>query len=158
SRVGARFRVELPWRALFDHPTVAALAARVEAAVAETGEEGAPIPTVPRDAEIPLSYGQEGLWLLQRWAPGTAAYNTPFVLSLDGDLDRGALGRAWAGLSLRHESLRTAFPAVAGRPVQRILPPAPGRRLPEIELGFLPEPVREAESGRIAAALGRRPI
>jgi len=124
------------------------------------GRGGGAIPAIPaasRDVPIPLSYGQEGLWLLERWSPG-ATYNTPFVLALDGDLDRGALGRAWAGLLRRHESLRTAFPAVSGRPVQRILPAATCRPLAEVDLGRLQEPAREAEAGRIAAGMGRRPI
>ena len=160
SRVRDRFGVELPFRTLFDHPTVTGLAARIEAAGAGAGEAAGPIPAIPaasRDVPIPLSYGQEGLWLLERWSPG-ATYNTPFVLALDGDLDRGALGRAWAGLLRRHESLRTAFPAVSGRPVQRILPAATCRPLAEVDLGRLQEPAREAEAGRIAAGMGRRPI
>ncbi|HEX8906347.1 MAG TPA: amino acid adenylation domain-containing protein, partial [Longimicrobiaceae bacterium] len=62
SRVRERFGVELPLRALFESPTVAELAERVE----EIRRAGAPAlpPVVPagRTGALPLSFAQERLW------------------------------------------------------------------------------------------------
>jgi amino acid adenylation domain-containing protein len=74
--------------------------------------------------DLPLSYGQEQLWFMDRFAPGQPTYNLPFVLRLSGPLDAGSLGRAISGLVARHEALRTRLVADAdGRPAQVIDPP-----------------------------------
>jgi amino acid adenylation domain-containing protein len=77
-------------------------------------------------ADLPLSYGQEQLWFIDRFAPGLPTYNIPFALRLSGCLDAGALSRAIDGLAGRHEVLRTRLAADAeDRPVQVIDPPGP---------------------------------
>ncbi len=101
----------------------AALAARIK-----RGREGAAPGGIPRRpaglAELPLSYGQEQLWFIDRLAPGLPTYNIPFAVRLSGPLDGGALGRALGQLTARHEPLRTRLAAGAdGRPVQIIDPP-----------------------------------
>ncbi|PZF96427.1 non-ribosomal peptide synthetase/MFS transporter [Micromonospora deserti] len=71
----------------------------------------------PPDAEVPLSYAQERVWFMDQLAPGEAAYHIAVPLRVRGPLDVAALRRALADLTLRHESLRTRFPADAdGRP------------------------------------------
>ncbi|HYG64725.1 MAG TPA: beta-ketoacyl synthase N-terminal-like domain-containing protein, partial [Thermoanaerobaculia bacterium] len=63
SRLRAACGVELPLRALFEAPTVAALAARVAAAQSErSGLEAPPMLPAPRDGAVPLSFGQQRLW------------------------------------------------------------------------------------------------
>jgi amino acid adenylation domain-containing protein len=90
-----------------------------------------------RDAgltELPLSWGQEQLWFLDRFAPGMTAYNIPQALRLTGPLDQAALERALGGLIARHEALRTRLvPGPGGHPVQVIDPPA----TPSLELADL---------------------
>ena len=74
--------------------------------------------------DLPLSYGQEQLWFLDRFAPGLSAYNIPLLLRMSGPLDAAAAGRAAGGLVARHEVLRTRLVAGRdGRPVQVIDPP-----------------------------------
>lgn len=71
----------------------------------------------PPDAEVPLSYAQERVWFMHQIAPGEAAYHIAVPLRVRGPLDVAALRAALAGLTRRHESLRTRFPADAyGRP------------------------------------------
>ncbi|MER7892982.1 amino acid adenylation domain-containing protein [Micromonospora sp. NPDC094482] len=71
----------------------------------------------PPDAELPLSYAQERVWFMDQLAPGEAAYHIAVPLRVHGPLDVPALRAALAGLTRRHESLRTRFPADAdGRP------------------------------------------
>jgi amino acid adenylation domain-containing protein len=77
-------------------------------------------------SELPLSYGQEQLWFIDRLAPGQPTYNLPYLLRLSGALDVAALGRAMGELIGRHEALRTRLvTSESGRPVQVIDPPQP---------------------------------
>jgi amino acid adenylation domain-containing protein len=77
-------------------------------------------------AELPLSYGQEQLWFLDRLLPGLPTYNIVIGLALSGPLDDAALDRALTALAARHEALRTRLVTGAGgHPVQVIdRPPA----------------------------------
>ncbi|WP_371483894.1 amino acid adenylation domain-containing protein [Kitasatospora sp. NBC_00315] len=64
-----------------------------------------PAGTVP-----PLSSGQERLWFMEQFAPGSTAYALAPARRLRGPLDRSALDAALSALYARHESLRMAFP------------------------------------------------
>ncbi len=77
--------------------------------------------------DVPMSYGQEQLWFIDRLAPAMAAYNIPNAIRVSGPLDHAALHRALNLLVARHEALRTRLLATGGRPVQRIDRPAPVR-------------------------------
>ncbi len=77
----------------------------------------------------PLSFAQQRLWFLEQFDPGGAAYNVPGALRLRGRLDAGALRRALARLTQRHEVLHTIFAATPEGPLQRPEPAAvPGWR------------------------------
>ncbi|HYO12971.1 MAG TPA: amino acid adenylation domain-containing protein, partial [Thermoanaerobaculia bacterium] len=144
SRLRGLFGVELPLRVLFENPTVAALARRVEEARREEGAPAAP-PIVPvaRDGELPLSFSQERLWFLDQLDPGSAAYNMTAAVCLEGALDEAALEAALGEIVRRHEALRTTFATVDGRPVQRIAPVAP-LALTRVDLRSTGDPRREA--------------
>ncbi|MFI6875980.1 amino acid adenylation domain-containing protein [Streptomyces sp. NPDC050400] len=58
--------------------------------------------------ELPASFGQERLWLLDRLAAGSA-YHLGGAIRLDGPLDPDALARAVTRLVERHEILRTTL-------------------------------------------------
>ena len=102
----------------------AALAARLR-----RGRDAAPARIARRDPELtdlPLSFGQEQLWFIDRFAPGQAMYNIPLAISVLGPLDGDALDRAVAALAGRHEALRTRLVAGdGGQPVQIVDPPRP---------------------------------
>ena len=119
----SRLRVEIPVRALFEAPTVAALAVRID------GSAGArkPLAPVARPARIPLSFGQRRLWFINRMADDGSAYHMQSVLRLRGELDRTALAAALADTAARHEALRTVFPEVDGEPHQVVLDPERAR-------------------------------
>jgi amino acid adenylation domain-containing protein/non-ribosomal peptide synthase protein (TIGR01720 family) len=145
------FRVELPLRAVLDHPTVAALAEVVRDA-AGLAAAAPPIPAAGlpgRGDTFPLSFAQQRLWVVHQVDPGSAAYHMPYALRVSGGLDADVLAKALTALAQRHEALRTVFPAEGGIPVQRVLPPAPV--VPEVtELRHLPAEAREAEAARLA--------
>jgi len=66
----------------------------------------------------PLSYAQEGFWILDQLNPGNPAFNTSAAFKLKGRLHRDALEQSLGFLLARHESLRTTFPASNGVPNQ----------------------------------------
>ncbi|WP_420130680.1 amino acid adenylation domain-containing protein [Longimicrobium sp.] len=120
SRVRRELGVELPLRAMFEAPTVRALAERLDAGSAAT--DGPPLVRVERAGPVPLSFAQERMWFLQRMSPASGAYNIAEALQLQGPLDVDALRRAFEALLARHETLRTRYPEVDGQPVQDVLP------------------------------------
>ncbi|WP_158709712.1 non-ribosomal peptide synthetase, partial [Streptomyces sp. NRRL S-15] len=122
TRLAARIRtalgVEVQVKALFEHPTPAALAATLE------GAEAARRPlerAASRPDPMPLSFAQQRLWFLNRFEGPSATYNVPLVLRLQGPLDADALESALADVVERHESLRTVFPETDGVARQLVL-------------------------------------
>ncbi len=78
-------------------------------------------PASTSDRELcPLSFAQERLWFLDQLQPGSAAYNVPQAWRLKGDLDKGAFTKAVNTVVRRHESLRTTFSRIEGKPVEII--------------------------------------
>ncbi|HEU4451992.1 MAG TPA: condensation domain-containing protein, partial [Longimicrobium sp.] len=155
SRIRAVFGVELPLRALFEGPTVAELAVRVE----EMRQAELPLlpPVVPveRTGALPLSFAQERLWFIDRLEPGSTAYNMAWPLRLRGAPDIGALERAVGEIVRRHEALRTTFGEVDGSPVQ-VIAPFGGFALQVEDLSALSEVDREAAVGRRAGEVAGR--
>ncbi|MEU6682005.1 amino acid adenylation domain-containing protein [Streptomyces sp. NPDC046832] len=115
ARMRTALGTALPPRILFDTPTIAALVASL--APDEAAEDPA-IPVAPRDGALPMSYGQQRLWFLADFDPGSTEYHTATGLRLTGSLDTEALRSAVQDLTDRHESLRTTFGVVGGRGVQ----------------------------------------
>ncbi|MEW5931590.1 MAG: AMP-binding protein, partial [Gemmatimonadota bacterium] len=113
--------------------------------------------TVARPETVPLSWAQERIWFLDVLQPGTAAYNIPLALRISGGLDAAALERAFAEVVRRHETLRTVFASVDGRPVQVVLP-AGGWALAADDVAGLPAGEREAAARRIAEAEAGAPF
>src|SRR5207237_1119353 len=138
---------------LFEAPTLATLAARVEAARRETAVFAPPIIQIPRDADPPASFAQEHLWFLEQLGDEGTAYNLPVVLSLRGPLDPSALAAALSEVVRRHEALRTVFRQSKTGVVQVITQSRPVP-LPAIDLRGLPSP--EAEAGRLAIQAARQ--
>ena len=68
--------------------------------------------------ELPSSFAQRRMWLLARMDPDQPTYNIAWALRLEGELDVGALRRAWEAAVRRHEALRTTFREVSGIPMQ----------------------------------------
>jgi amino acid adenylation domain-containing protein len=133
SRVREVFGKALPLAAIFDAPTIAALATTIEEAISGRPDDLPPITRVPRDGPLPLTMNQEHLWRLDRMIPGTPFFNMPYVYRLSGKLNIAALEHALHEIVTRHESLRTVFGEVAGRPVQ-IIRPTVDFHLPVIDL------------------------
>ncbi len=110
------FGVEVSVHSIFESPTVAALAASIEAAKDRSSIRPA-LTNRSAGYESVLSYDQQRLWLEDQLRPG-AAYNVHGRRRLRGRVDIVALERSIRAILLRHEALRTRFPIVDDRPVQ----------------------------------------
>src|SRR5882724_6171358 len=101
---------------------------------------------IPRqfDSEYyPVSFAQRRLWFIDQFEPNSSLYNIPAAMRLHGRLDQRALQQAFNKLIQRHESLRTTFGQVDGRPVQIIaqrIEVDPGQK----DFSTLPSELREA--------------
>ncbi|WP_288048880.1 non-ribosomal peptide synthetase [Nocardia sp.] len=121
ARLGSALDTRVPVRMLFEAPTVAGLATRVEAH-AGSGRRRE-LAAGPRPATIPLSLAQQRMWFLNRFDNRTAVNNIPLAVRLTGTLDADALRQAVADVVDRHEVLRTMYPQTAeGTGVQVVLP------------------------------------
>ena len=159
SRIRQRLGVELPVRALFDAPTVAALAARVDAArQAPPHAPQPPLRASRRSGPVPLSFAQERLWFLHQMEPESPFYNIPFAVRLAGALDVEALREALAEIVRRHEALRTTFRADASGSWQVIHPAPDAFALPLADLRALPAEWAEGETLRLMADEAEHPF
>ncbi|MEV8510244.1 amino acid adenylation domain-containing protein, partial [Actinoplanes sp. NPDC051475] len=121
SRVRTTFGAELSVGTIFQAPTVAQLASRLD------GAESARPALVPmrRAGAVPMSFAQQRLWFIDRLEGASSTYNLPVSYRLTGSLDVEALQAALSDVVARHESLRTLLREVDGQPVQVILPAEP---------------------------------
>ncbi|HYO58195.1 non-ribosomal peptide synthetase/type I polyketide synthase, partial [Archangium sp.] len=153
TRLHDAFPVQLPLSDLFDAPTVAGIASRIEARLKEQGPGAGRVPVpplvpIPRQGVLPLSFVQERVCALERFMPGSPVLNMPMALRLTGSLDVAVLERSLHEVIRRHEALRTTYTTVDGRTVLRVaaeLKPS----LPVIVLEGSREE-REAEALRLA--------
>ncbi|WP_282783300.1 non-ribosomal peptide synthetase [Nocardia sp. CC201C] len=129
ARLSTRLGAPVAMRTVFEHSTVAALAA----AVTDAGPAAVEPVLAPRTdhGPVPLSPAQQRMWFLNRFdtagaatADGTAAaaYNIPLAIRLTGDLDIAALTAALSDVTTRHETLRTVYPLTDSGPVQVVVP------------------------------------
>ncbi|HYC91022.1 MAG TPA: amino acid adenylation domain-containing protein, partial [Thermoanaerobaculia bacterium] len=162
AQVLARLRsvlgCEMPLRSLFEHPTLAAFAAAVEARRrGDAGTAAPPLRASARTNEMPLSFAQQRLWFLDQLQPGSAAYNIPAAVRLTGTLDPAALEASIRAVVDRHESLRTRFTSVDGRPAQVIDADAK-LRVPFIDLSRLGREMAESDAKLLAIADAAKPF
>lgn len=103
----------------------------------------------------PLSFTQERMWFLDRYQPGSAAFNRPLALRFKGELSHIALEQALNEIIRRHQILRTTFPAQDGQPVQIIRPPQPVT-LAVVDISNQPAERQNIIAGQVAVEETRR--
>jgi amino acid adenylation domain-containing protein len=157
SRIRSTFNVEITLRSLYENPTVAGLANKIEDET-DSGRtiRAAPIERIARDGDLPLSFAQQRLWFLDQLKPNTSAYNVPAAVRLRGKLDLKAFERALRDICLRHEVLNVTFRNVRGRPVQTIQPQPV--RLRVVDLRGMPTVEREIAARLLVNAEARQPF
>lgn len=152
ARIRHKLQCDLLLRELFSAPTVSRLAAAVEAAQKVRLE---PIPRTDRRRPPPASFAQQRMWFLNQLDPESGLYNMPGAWRLKGPLDVDALTKSLNEIVRRHESLRTAFQAPEGVPLQ-IIAEEMNIALPLIEVAANGD--AEAQIHRIVQQEGREPF
>ncbi|ARU62801.1 hypothetical protein CBW65_18855 [Tumebacillus avium] len=123
TRMRNAFKIELPVRTIFQAPTVALLAEKIEE-IAHGGEkELPPLTKISRAGDLALSYAQQRLWFFDQLSDEGALYNVPTLLKLSGTLNVEALQGSLNEIVKRHDALRTTFHEKDGEPMQVIQPP-----------------------------------
>ncbi|MGY0501700.1 non-ribosomal peptide synthase/polyketide synthase [Nocardia sp. FBN12] len=120
ARLGVALGTQVPVAAVFDAPTVAALAEHL--ATADRTVARPPLRTRTGEGPAVLSPAQQRMWVLHQLSPQSSAYHIPAAIRLTGDLDLSALQSAIADLLARHETLRTRYPDTAAGPIQQVMP------------------------------------
>lgn len=113
----------------------------------------APARIRPRRREgepAPLSLAQQGYWFHEQLDPTRTSSNLTAALRVAGPLDAAALARALEEITRRHETLRTTFRVVEGRPAQ-VVSQAPLTALRTVDLTHLPGDEREEAALDLAA-------
>jgi len=72
------------------------------------------------EGPVPLSFAHYRLWFLNKLEGDNHAYNLPFPVKLEGDLNTVVLLNAVKEVLLRHTILRTSFPESDGNPFQKV--------------------------------------
>jgi non-ribosomal peptide synthetase component F len=123
ARVHGAIGVELNLGMFAEHPRLGALAANLERLRKGDGVKEEPLVRVSRDVPLPLSFAQERAWLSSQTQDGLRGYVHSNRYRFVGPLDRKILRDCMSLLVKRHESLRTTFAVLDGKPVQIIHPP-----------------------------------
>ncbi|SEN90949.1 KR domain-containing protein [Chitinophaga rupis] len=124
NQVEQQLQVKMEFDDMLDNGTLREMADYIDA------HRTAPVPTAPVAATsigpapqmeyYPLSHAQARMWVLEQIEKDFTAYNMSAVYDLDGVLDPAAVAAAFGSLVSRHEILRTTFPVINGKPVQRV--------------------------------------
>ncbi len=150
ARLRDAFGIDLPLSILFQSPTIAGLAAAIEAE--RTAGDGHPAPALPmvapaperRGEPFPLTELQQAYWLGRGGTFDAGNVATHAYLELEADaLDLARFERAWQRLVERHDMLR-AVATDDGQ--QRILATVPPYRIEPLDL-------RGRPPAEVAAAL-----
>ncbi|MBT4836723.1 MAG: amino acid adenylation domain-containing protein, partial [Methylococcales bacterium] len=121
SQIRDHFEIELPLRVLFEAPTIAELAAKIEITLRQgTGTPVPAIKSIDRTQDLPLSFAQERLWFIDQFQPNSIAYNIPGAVRIKGYINVSAMQSSLNDLIERHESLRTIFINQEGSAFQRV--------------------------------------
>ena len=176
SRLREDLAVDMPLRELFESPTIAGFAEKIDAAEKNSQVETEsssrlqtawvtnPIRSVERDpiTGLPLhpaqlSFAQQRLWFLEQFEPGTPGYLIPSAIRLKGKLNITALEASLNEIVRRHETLRTIIITIDGRPAQIVQPPEL-ITIAQEDLRYLPEATREQAALEIATQELRNPF
>jgi amino acid adenylation domain-containing protein/non-ribosomal peptide synthase protein (TIGR01720 family) len=179
GRVEKEFGLKLDFNEVYDYTTIRSLSARIAElggvtsdAACDSEESGAAVHSdgsrtpgveapgvAPAEAvvSLPLSHGQQRLWVIDQQDPGSPVYNVPTDVRLRGALDAATLERCLREVVRRHDVLRTTFVNEGDAPRQLIAPRAEVS-LPLIDLSALPDHEREARAAHLAVEESRAPF
>ncbi len=117
AKINKELNIKLKLTEIFKMPTIRGLSSHLESAVAD---RLLAIENAEEKEYYPLSSAQRRLYILQQIEKNSMTYNMPRLMVLEGKPETHRLERTFCRLIERHESFRTSFEMVAGKPVQKI--------------------------------------
>jgi amino acid adenylation domain-containing protein len=150
SKVRFALSTNLSLKELLQYPTVAEIANQIQSLenTNEDDQDSSRIPIIVRPKTLPLSYAQVRFWFLDQFQDHPEAFNHLRAYRLIGLLNTTALQQSFQELVNRHESFRTSFIKVEGRP-QQVISPHVLVEFPITHMGGLPESERAFETEKI---------
>ena len=114
--------IKCPIKACFEYSTLAGLAGYLEGCLTDEKSGFQIEKALDRSKPFSLSFSQHRMWFLNQFENiRQGVYNVPLTFHLDGPLNIAALEKSVRFAIKRHESLRTIFKAIDGKPKQVIL-------------------------------------
>lgn len=110
--------VTLRIKDIFECSTVQALAARIETTADIHNSSLLPMHHYAKHSNVPLSYTQSRIWLVEQLKGKTSEHNMPIAMKLNGLVDANIMDQALAFMLARHDSLRTQIDMHDGHPYQ----------------------------------------
>ncbi|PCH94950.1 MAG: hypothetical protein COB85_05055 [Bacteroidetes bacterium] len=117
SKIQQEFSAKIDFEEVFSAPTISGLSTVIRKS---KKDKYVFIQSAEKREYYELSPAQRRLFLLQQMDLKTTAYNLPSTVLLEGKLDKKILEATFNKLIHRHESLRTSFVLLNGRPFQKI--------------------------------------
>ena len=104
ARVREEFGVEIGLRSVFERPTLEGVSGKGERKREKRrGKQCRKIEKRREGEQIPLSYGQERLWFLEKFQPGESVYHIPMVMKMKGEIEEKRLEKSLQEIVKRHE-------------------------------------------------------
>jgi len=158
SRTRKVFDLDIPLRFIFDLPTIEEFADAIKRLKLKANKlQQLSFTRIPRDGDLPLSFGQQRLWFLDQLEPDSPVYNIPDAIKVNGHLSVQALQESLNYIVQRHEVLRTTFQTMDGKPVL-IIEPVLRYEIPIIDLSAVPEREKQHEVHNIIVEESRKPF
>jgi amino acid adenylation domain-containing protein len=110
ARINAELESDVTLPSLFEGSTIAALAETAERTTGTPRSDRSSIADVFVPEPVPLSYGQQRMWIVNQVDTTSAAYNLPIAVRLGAQADAGVLVDALRDVVGRHDALRTYYP------------------------------------------------
>jgi amino acid adenylation domain-containing protein len=117
SKIHKELNTKVSVSEIFKTPTIKGLSEHIGRS---KEEKFVSIKAVEKKEYYEISSAQKRLYISQQMELDSKLYNTPQRFILEDHFDIGTLESVFKQLILRHESLRTSFEMINGKPVQRV--------------------------------------
>ncbi len=161
NRVEAQLGIALAIGSFLQKPTAQDITRAILDKIDSSAADSSSAASTGSDSSGPvMSIGQEALWFVEHFAPGSPAYGLAMCIAVRPHVDTTQLANAFQQVVARHDSLTATFPADANGPVPTALDPSEFRVRYEDLTGWTESAVR-AEIDREANRpfdLGTEPL
>lgn len=122
ARIQEELKVAVPLSEVFQHPTIAGLAAFIDW-LNLTGvlQEEVRITKYRKRKYYPLSFSESMVYVHQNATAENYSYHSVFPMKIEGEPDKNRLEQAIRDVLQRHEAFRTAYVLYKGEPVKQVL-------------------------------------